>query len=73
MRQRRFDLDIGQRQIARDLVAQQHPDLLEEFAKRFGRNVFLPQQRQLVLHQRVINDRNAVHVANPGSRKPCRR
>ena len=60
-RQRRLDLDIGQRQIARDLVAQQHADLLEELAKRLGRDVLVAQQRQLVLHQRVIDDRDAFH------------
>ena len=59
---RRFDIDVGQRQIAGDLVTQEHPDLLEEFAKRLGRNILFPQQRQLVLHQRVTNDRDAVHV-----------
>ena len=37
---RGLDLDVGQRQIAGDLVAQQHPDLLEELAKRFGRDAF---------------------------------
>ena len=36
MRKRRFDFDIGQRQVAGDLVTKQHPDLLEEFAKRLG-------------------------------------
>lgn len=43
-RQRRLDLDIGERQIAGDLIAQEHPDLLEEFAKRFGRGVLAAQQ-----------------------------
>ncbi len=62
LRQRRLDIDIGERQIAGDLVAKQHPDLLEEFAKRLCRNVFPAQQCQLVLHQRVANDRDAVHV-----------
>jgi len=36
MRKRRFDFDIGQRQITGDFVTKQHPDLLEEFAKRLG-------------------------------------
>jgi hypothetical protein len=36
LRKRRFDFDIGQRQVAGDLVTKQHPDLLEEFAKRLG-------------------------------------
>ena len=52
-------------QIAGDLITEEHPDLLEQFSKRLGRNVLLPQQRQLVLHQRVVNDRDAVHVADP--------
>ncbi len=43
MRQRRFDINIGQRQITGDFVTQQHPDLLKEFAKRLGRNVFFSQ------------------------------
>ena len=34
--ERRLDLDIGQRQIARYLVAQQHPYLFEELSKGLG-------------------------------------
>ena len=36
---RRLDLDVGQRQVARHLVAQQHADFVEQLAKRFGRAV----------------------------------
>jgi hypothetical protein len=60
-REWRLDLDHLQRQVARDLVAQEISDLAEQFAKRLGRAVLVAQQRQLMLHQRMIDDGNAAH------------
>ena len=54
--ERRLDLDFGQRQVARDLVAEQHADFVEQLAKRFGRAGLVADERQLVLHQRMIDD-----------------
>ena len=51
--ERRLDLDLGQRQVARDLVADEHADFLEQLTKRFGRAGLVAQQRELVLHQRM--------------------
>ena len=48
---------LGQRQVARHLVAQQHADFPEQLAKRFGRAALVADQRELVLHQRMIDDR----------------
>ena len=75
VRERRFDLDHFQRQVARHLVAEQFADLGEQFAKRLGGAVLVAQQRQLVLHQRVIDDGDAAHD-DPQiwlAKTPCRR
>jgi len=45
---RRLDFGFGERQIARHLVAKQHPNFLEKLAKRFSRNLLVADQRELV-------------------------
>jgi hypothetical protein len=61
-------------QIARDLIAQQHAELAQQLAKRFGRETLVADQRELVLHQRVIDDGNAFHDRLLSIfKKPCRR
>ena len=56
----------GQR--ARGLVRQQHREFINELLEDLGRSVATPQQRDLVLHQRVANEcevgvhRAGVHV-----------
>ena len=62
-RHRRFDFNIGQRQVPGHLVTQQHPDLLEELTEGFGRDVLVADQRQLVLDQRMFDDRDAFHIS----------
>jgi hypothetical protein len=59
--QRGLDLDQVERQVAGDLVADQAADLLEQLAEALGGGVLLPHQGQLVLHQRVADDRDALH------------
>ncbi|MGY4497485.1 hypothetical protein ACVWYH_001412 [Bradyrhizobium sp. GM24.11] len=58
-RDRRLDLDQLQRQVARHLVAEQHPDLVQDLAKALGRAVLLPHQGKLVLDQGVGDDVDA--------------
>ena len=55
-----FDFDVLHRHVARDLVSHQHAELIEQRAKRVGGGVFAAHQRQLVLHQWVINQVNFV-------------
>jgi hypothetical protein len=59
--ERRLDLDIRQRQIARYLVAQQHPYLFEKLPKGLGGTVFVSDQREFVLHQWMVDDGDAFH------------
>src|SRR5258707_14971450 len=47
--ERRLDLDIGQRQIARYLVAQQHPYLFEKLPKRSEEHTSELQSRQYLV------------------------
>ena len=60
--QRRLDLDQLGRQVARDLIGQQHADLVEKLAEALGRDVLVAHQRQLVLHERVIDDMDVGHA-----------
>ena len=62
-----------ERQVARDLVAEQDAELAAELAERFGRKLLLADQRQLVLHQRMIDDGHALHGLPPAFKTPCRR
>ena len=57
----RFDLDTLDRKVPRDLVAEQHSDFVQELSEAFRRTFFLPHQGQLVLYQRMIDDRNTLH------------
>jgi hypothetical protein len=54
--QGRLDVDHLEGQVAGDFVAKQHPDLVQELPKAFGRTVALAHQRELVLHQRMTDD-----------------
>ena len=75
--ERRLDLGLDERQIAGDLVGEQHADLGDQVAERAGADVLLPQQRQLVLHQRVGDDvdlgGHMVVMRRRRLRTPCRR
>jgi hypothetical protein len=67
--QRRFDVDHFERQIARDLVAEQHPDLVQELAEALGRARLVAHQRQLVLDEGVGEDVNVAHGASSGRKR----
>ena len=54
-----------ERQVAGDLVAEQHADLVEELAEALRRALLVPHQGQLVLHQRMIDDGDALHALVP--------
>ena len=58
--QRRLDGHLVGRQVARDLVSQQHPDLRDEGAELGGARLLAAKQRELVLDQGMIDH---VHVA----------
>ena len=53
---------IFERQVARHLVAEQHADLVEQLAEALGRALLVAHQRELVLHQRMIDDGDALHA-----------
>jgi hypothetical protein len=59
--QRGFDLDILHGHVARDLIGHQRCQLVEQAAKAVGAGLLLAHQRQLVLHQRVVDDVNVAH------------
>ena len=50
------------RQVAGDLVAEQGRDLADQRAEQLGRAVAVAHDGELVLHQRVANDRQSVHA-----------
>src|SRR5205085_459138 len=52
---------IAEFAVARHLVAQQHADLVQELAEALGRALLVAHQRELVLHQRMIDERDALH------------
>ena len=54
---------IFERQVARHLVAEQHADLVEQLAEALGRALLVAHQGQLVLHQRMIDDGDALHAS----------
>ena len=60
-RERGVDLGLLERQVARDLVAEQHPDLVEELPEALRRTALVPHQGQLVLDERMIDDGDALH------------
>jgi hypothetical protein len=53
-RQRRFDPLVRHRQVARDLVAHQQPDLPQQLAELDGGRALVAHQAELMLDQRVI-------------------
>ena len=57
-----FDVHVGQRQIARRLVALEQGKLAHELAKLFARGRFIAQDGKLVLHHRVIDEGDAAVV-----------
>jgi len=59
--QRRLDLDVLQRHVARDLVGHQGAQLIEQAAKTVGARVLLTHQRELVLNQGVGDDVEGDH------------
>jgi hypothetical protein len=61
-RHRRLDLHLLQRQISGDLVTDQHADLVEQGTKIPRTGMAVAHQAQLVLHQRMIDDGNALHL-----------
>ena len=48
------------RQVAGDLVGEEQADLAQELAEAGGRGVALAHERQLVLDQRVVDDRQVL-------------
>ena len=70
--ERRLDLDRLGRKVLGRFVGQQQRHLVGELAEVDGRRLLVAQVRQLVLHQRVRDDRelaaHATYVVNP--RKP---
>ena len=56
LRDRRLDLDVLEREIARDLVRHEHGDLLEELAEILRARRLLAHERELVLDERVVDE-----------------
>ena len=63
--QRGLDLGRGERQVARDLVADQQGHLAHQAAELGHRGLLHPHQRQLVLHQRMVDDDQIGHAEPP--------
>ena len=62
--ERRLDVDVLGRQVLRRLVGQEQRDLVDELAEVDGRRVLVPQVRELVLDERVLDlDDLAVFVS----------
>ena len=57
-RHRGFDLYILEGQISGRLIAHQHGDLGDQLAEFLGTGVLITQDRQLVLDQRMVKNRN---------------
>ena len=57
-----FDVHVGQRQIARCLVALEQGKLTHELAELLARGRFIAQDGKLVLHHRVIDEGDATVV-----------
>ena len=53
---RRIDLYVFQRQVARGLIGEQHGNFLEQFAEFFDSRVLIAHNREFVLHQRMIQN-----------------
>ena len=66
---RRLDGHRLERKVPRDLVREEHADLVQNLAEPLGRAVLVPQVCQLVLHERVINHRDPScrHRLNPSA------
>ena len=62
LRQGSLDLYILQGKVAGRLIAHQHCDLGNQLAKLFGAGVFIAEDRQLMLDQRMIKYRYFTHV-----------
>src|SRR5207253_119755 len=69
-RHRRLDLGRLQRQVAGDLIADQAPDLLKKLPEALDGGILFPHQAQLVLHQRMVDDRDALHAPHPQKTVP---
>ena len=54
--ERRLDVDQRGRHVARDLVGHQRADLAQQHSERARARVLLSHERELVLHQRMIDD-----------------
>src|SRR5262249_18029397 len=69
------DLHMPERQVARYLIAKKHADLFQELAEGLGGAVLVADEGELVLHQRMSDDRNALHgmPRRLRAKKPCRR
>ncbi len=64
-RQRRFDVERGERQVAGDLVGQEQRDLAQQLAEARGRRGLVAHQGELVLDQRVVDDGDTLHGGLP--------
>ena len=67
-RDRRLDRDLAQRQVARDLVGHQRGEFAEQAAELDRARLLLPQQRQLVLYQRMPDHLHACRHRLPSVR-----
>ena len=66
--QRGLDLGGGERQVARDLVADQQRHLAHQPAELGHGGLPHPHQGQLVLHQRMVDDDQIGHAEPPFAR-----
>jgi len=51
----RFDLDLLEFEVTSHLVCHEHGKLVDEFAERFAAGVFVAQQRELMLHEGMVD------------------
>ena len=61
--QRRLDLDLVHRHVAGDFVGHQQPDLAHEPPEARGAGLLLAQQRELVLHEGMVDHVNVMRHA----------
>ena len=58
--ERRGDLDLLDREVLGHLVGEEHRDLVDELAEELRRSLLVAEQPELVLHQRMVDDGDAL-------------